>query len=252
MTLPPLTIKQTFLTRAAAKIGISIIPTWRLEDLPMAEHLRRIFDHHQVDLAIDVGANRGVYRDLLRHNLGFKGKIVSFEPIPSLAHDLRMRAAGDSNWIIVEAALAEITGPKKFNVMKTDVFSSFLEPDHSHTSRFSGNTVSEQLTINAFRLDDFAATSAELATAKHVFLKLDTQGYDVQVLAGGVKFLQRVVAFQTEISFVPIYAGMPSFSDALAFAGRFGFAPSMFFPVCFKPDLAAVEMDCICVRKVEG
>ena len=72
-------------TRLAATLGYAVLPKWRLAQLPMAERLRKIFAAHSIDTVIDVGANKGQYRDFLRHHVGYRGSIVSFEPLPEFA-----------------------------------------------------------------------------------------------------------------------------------------------------------------------
>ena len=58
----------------------------------MAERLRKIFAANRIDTVIDVGANKGQYRDFLRHHVGFRGSIVSFEPLPEFAASLKAKA----------------------------------------------------------------------------------------------------------------------------------------------------------------
>lgn len=241
---------RDILAKFAGKLGLAVIPKWRLEDLPMSVQLSRIFEHHGIDFVLDVGANRGAYRDFLRNHVGYDGKILSFEPIPELAAALRERALGDPGWTIFEVGLADTSGIKEFNIMHADVFSSFRQPDHSNTAQFTRvNQISRKLAVNTFTLDDFVAKNEILANANHVFIKLDTQGYDLEVLKGATQFLKGVQAIQTELSFIPIYEGMPSFSTVLDFCDSCGFAPAGFYPVTFGRDLSVVEVDGILVRK---
>ncbi len=243
------TLKKNWLTRLAARASLTVIPTWRMEDFPLAEHTRRIFDQYEVNLALDVGGNRGLYRNFLREQVGYSGDIVTFEPIPELAQQLRERAAKDNRWTIVEAALAETGGIRTFNIMQADVFSSFLAPDHSQLERPSAvNQVVRTIDVRAERLADWSTTFAGYRE-RTVFLKLDTQGYDLHVLQGAGESLNNVVALQTELSFVSIYSQMPGFKDVLAWLEKAGFDPSFFFPVSFLPDISSLEMDGILVRR---
>jgi len=66
----------------ANMLGLTIIPSWRLDQYPFEIFLRRLFDLYKIDLVIDVGANLGQYRDFIRKAVGFEGWIVSFEPDP--------------------------------------------------------------------------------------------------------------------------------------------------------------------------
>ena len=49
------------------------------------EHLRRLLRYLRVDCVYDVGANAGQYAGMLRDKADYKGRIISFEPIPWLA-----------------------------------------------------------------------------------------------------------------------------------------------------------------------
>ena len=83
---------------------------------------------------------------------------------------------------------------------------------------------------------------------QRLFLKLDTQGYDLEVLRGATATLSRVVALQSEISFVPIYAGMPSWRESIQRIGELGFAVTGIFAVSRDASLRLVEADCVFVR----
>jgi hypothetical protein len=80
------------------------------------------------------------------------------------------------------------------------------------------------------------------------FLKIDTQGWDLQVLAGAEGCLSHVDAFQSEVSVQAIYEGMPNLASSLAEFTRMGFAISGLFPVILDSQLRAMEFDCIVVR----
>jgi hypothetical protein len=49
-------------TRLATTLGYTVLPKWRLAQLPMAERLRKIFAANRIDTVIDVSANKGQYR----------------------------------------------------------------------------------------------------------------------------------------------------------------------------------------------
>jgi hypothetical protein len=81
-------------------------------------------------------------------------------------------------------------------------------------------------------------------------LKMDTQGYDLKVYRGAASSLGRVQAVVSELSFQPIYEGMPDYRQMLAEFESAGFAVSGLFPVSRNPDLSLIEMDCVLVRQV--
>ena len=80
------------------------------------------------------------------------------------------------------------------------------------------------------------------------YLKLDTQGFDLQVMQGGLDSLCEIVGFQTEASIRPIYEGMPDYRDAIRFGNERGFEISGMFPVSLDNALRMIEFDCVFVN----
>ena len=72
--------------------------------------LQRLLERLEVDCVIDVGANRGQYHDQLRDAVGYRGRIVSVEPMSALATGLETRAnREDPLWEIHACALGATT-----------------------------------------------------------------------------------------------------------------------------------------------
>jgi Methyltransferase FkbM domain len=61
---------------------------------------------------------------------------------------------------------------------------------------------------------------------RRTYLKLDTQGFDLEVLRGGAQVISTLPALQTEVSFHPFYEGMPDYKMAIAAFETYGpYAP---------------------------
>ena len=231
-------------TRLAATLGYAVLPKWRLAQLPMAERLRKIFAAHSIDTVIDVGANKGQYRDFLRHQVGYRGSIVSFEPLPEFAASLKARAAADGNWTVHACALGAAAGELSLNVMAASVFSSFLQP-------ISGGTYAAENTVSRVEVVPVSTLDIEfpnLEALRTTYLKLDTQGFDLEVLRGGRVAAGIIPALQSEVSFKPEYENMPDYVEAMAEFGRCGFAVADMFLVNAEEADIAVEFDCVMVR----
>jgi hypothetical protein len=83
-----------------------------------------------------------------------------------------------------------------------------------------------------------------------LFLKMDTQGYDLQVLRGAGARIEAIRGLQTELAARPTYAGMPTLHEALAELDGLGFALTGIFPVARELDhLRVIELDCVMCRK---
>ncbi len=215
------------LYRAAHAIGYTVVPNWRAGRYPQCTYLRDLFRLLQIDCVLDVGANVGQYRDLLRDEVGYEGKIVSFEPIPELADAMRKRRERDQNWIVENCALGSTAGTAMFNVMASTTFSSFLQPTSSSTKRFAkANTVCDRISVTVRALDDLLPDLVTSLNVHSLYLKLDTQGYDLEVLRGAAGALCEIRALQTEVSVRPIYDGMPDFLTTLDSLGHMDSNPA--------------------------
>lgn len=241
---------KSAVTYLIGRLGYEITPKWRMQRLAISTHLRRLFELKHIDCVIDVGANKGQYRDFLRRDVGFRGQILSFEPISALALALKDRARTDSKWAIYQLALGSTTQTLPINVMSASDFSSFLKPDHTAVKEFyESNTIARTELVQMERLDAVISSfESENRGFQRYFLKLDTQGFDLEALKGSEESLQRIPGLQTEVSQVPIYKGMPTMAESLSYLNDRNFQISAMFPVTFDRHLRAIEFDCVMVN----
>lgn len=221
---------------------------WQLAEFPLERHLQRLFAHYGIETVLDVGANRGQYRDFLRHRVGFLGMIHSFEPIPELVAEMRGRQAGDPNWDIHRVALGREEGAATLNIAKHAVFSSLRQLSDLAKREFStGSEVKETVTVPVRTLDALLPALREVA-GHRVYLKLDTQGFDQEVMAGAPSLLRIVPAVQFEMAIRHLYEGVPDYRTMLATMEAAEFELSGLFPVTVDSAVRAVEFDCVMVR----
>jgi FkbM family methyltransferase len=211
----------------------------------LATHLAALFRALDIDCVLDVGANRGQYARLLRR-IGYRGRIVSFEPVPECFEELRRRSAGDSRWTVVPTALGEEDGRQPLHVTAGTEFSSLLAPSEYGRRTFRGSAVTRMEDVPVRRLD--ALWADHVREGERVHLKLDTQGYDQQVIQGARQVLDRVASVQTEVAVKVLYDGAPRYADALPRLEAMGFELTGLFPVLRDPQLRIVELDCVMRR----
>lgn len=190
--------------------------------------LRAVLEERAVTTVLDVGAHTGGYGALLRE-LGYAGEIVSFEPVAASFEVLSARL--DPLWRAQRLALGRENGTLSLHVAHESNFTSFL------TSDVAVDRIEE---VEVRRLD-------EVAGGERIFLKTDTQGFDLEVIAGACGLLDRVVGLQVELSVTPLYEGAPSWLDALRELRSLGFAATSLTGVG-RRDLGAIEFDCLLVR----
>lgn len=235
----PLEVRARNLLRRA---GVELVPARRRTAVSLLGlHLDRLFTLLEIDVVLDVGARVGEYGTWLRQN-GYRGRIVSFEPLAAHLERLQAVARADGAWTVLPYALGAEDGTADLHVARMSQLSSLL-PVSDYGRRFPTEDVGLER-IEVRRLD----TLWPQLPAGRVYLKLDTQGFDLQVLAGAGDRLDEVRALQTEAAVQRLYEGAPSHLDTLRELERRGFTPSGMFPVTLDSGLALVEYDCVAVR----
>jgi FkbM family methyltransferase len=213
------------------------------------EHLRKLLPHYDVDCIFDVGANYGQYAQMLRHRAGFTGLIISFEPISDAAAALREKANGDKNWIIEEEALAAHNGKRPFNVMRCSEFSSLSMPRHDDVDIFRDwNKVEESITVKTETLTKAYRRLKKTYNFQRPFLKLDTQGYDLEIVTHAKPVISEFIGLQSELAIKKLYETSIDFREALTIYEQCGFALSAFVPNNAGHFPRLIEIDCIMVR----
>jgi FkbM family methyltransferase len=198
---------------------------------------------------LDVGAHTGEYGDFLR-DIGYDGWIVSFEPVEDNFETLRRRTAEDSKWSAYQFALGAEEKSMAMNVTRSRVFSSFHEPNAFCKGQFQERgAVERRELVTMRRLDRVFDEVLPPIADPRVYLKMDTQGWDLQVLEGATGMLDRVAGLQSEVSVQKIYSGMPGYLDSLAVMERLGFELVELVPVSRKDNLAVIEFDALMIRR---
>jgi hypothetical protein len=102
--------------------------------------------------------------------------------------------------------------------------------------------------VDVRRLDGVLAAHAAPDSDGRALLKIDTQGFDLDVLEGASGILDGIAAIQVEVSLQPIYDGTAGSHETLEALTDRGFGLSGVFPVSADGDLRLIEVDCVAVR----
>jgi FkbM family methyltransferase len=184
--------------------------------------------------------------------IGYIGLIVSFEPITSNFDVLEQVRADDAEWRTHRLALGSTKGQAPMRVFAGTTFHSFLPPSEYGLSRFPDKMRLERTeTVPVERLDNILDDLVEGVEDPQIFLKVDTQGYDLEVIRGLGTKTAAISALQIEMAVNPIYQeATNSFADALSYLQRLGFQVSGLFPVTFNSEnkIQVVEFDCLMCR----
>lgn len=173
---------------------------------------------NNIDIVFDCGANDGGFGREIRDR-GYRGLIVSFEPNPDAYARLRASIKFDKRWIAYPIALGNKNGVVDFFINDIDVMSSIKE-----LNEFGRSTKAKVVRIekiNLSRLDSFIEDHPELS--KNIYLKLDTQGSEMDVLLGAGERLAEIAVVQTELSLIHSYKDEPEWLEVVSWLRARGF-----------------------------
>jgi len=210
-------------------------------------HMINLINHYDIDLVIDVGANNGQFGRMLRAE-GYQGDIHSFEPVSSTFNELKRSCESDDKWFIHQIALSDEVGQAEVNVTESSDLSSFLEPNEFGKSKYEKIKVLRTETVELNTLENFLKENIPDVAKRKIFLKMDTQGYDLKVFKGAEGVFDNIYCVLSEISLISIYSGMPHYLDALKIYEDAGFIVTGLYPISRKKDLSVIEMDCMLVN----
>ena len=217
-----------------------------------ARHIAWLLRHYDINCVLDVGANVGQFANGLRRH-GYTGHIASFEPVPEFVEKLQVAATDDDHWTIHQMALGSSEGVLPIRVQHS--LSSALTATGYGRQRFSSLRAyadTGQIEVPLRRLDaildEVLRPVTDAGSVPRVFLKLDTQGFDLEAFRGLGERANDIVAMQSEMALLLIYEGMPRLPEALATYEAAGFEVTGFFPITREADGRVIEYDCILAR----
>ena len=209
--------------------------------------LRRLIAALGIDMVFDVGANVGQYGLQLLDRVGYRGSLISFEPLPQAANQLKLLTNKHSNWSIRQCALDDRNGHSNFNVMMGDQFSSLMNPSAEFQGRFHGqHSVKDVIEVEVITLEE-AVRSTPLFSRG--LLKLDTQGNELRILRSSGGALTSFLALQIEVGFQKLYQGQADFQETIDTAEQLGYRLSALFPNNEGHFPHLLEMDALFLRR---
>jgi FkbM family methyltransferase len=248
-------VAETILRRRFVGLGagsFALAKTSRLDDAWYSQRIQieRLMRDFGVDLVVDVGANRGQFATNIR--AFYSGAILSFEPVSGVFDELARAAAADPDWHVLKLALGDQDAEMTIHVPTQTEFSSLLAANDYSAARFGTGTVpTKEERVIVRRLDQVLEELGDVAAGKRIFLKLDTQGYDPNVFRGLGSRVGDVVALQSEMSLIPIYEGMPHWTESITLYEAAGFGVVGLYPIT-QDHGRVIEYDCLLQRSLDA
>lgn len=210
--------------------------------------LLKVLSRFKNDIVLDVGANKGQFASELRSS-GFHGDIISFEPL-STAHSVLTKAASrDEKWQIhPRGAIGDYDGEIEINVASNTVSSSVLPMTDLHTSVSEESAYVSSEKVPIFKLD--SVVHKYFTNPHHrLFLKIDVQGFEWEVLDGASQTLPYVQGLLCELSLVPLYEGQRLWMEMIRRLENDGFTLWSIRNCFINPcDGQTLQVDAIFVR----
>ena len=187
---------------------------------PLARRAK-LLQNYQISLVLDVGANTGQYATELRE-LGYQGRIVSFEPLQSAYAQLSAAAQSDPHWETRHHALGADEDEREIHIAANSQSSSFLG---ALPLLLKSYPESKYIASEKVKIRPLNAVFDEVARPDdRVWLKIDTQGYEKAVIEGAENVLPRITAIQAEVSLHQLYEGEATLAEFIPFMETKGFS----------------------------
>jgi FkbM family methyltransferase len=172
-----------------------------------------------VRTALDIGANTGQFARELRA-LYPSAMVYSFEPLPDCFAELTHAFRGDPRFRAFNVALGDAPGEVTMHRSAYAPSSSLLAMGEGHKRAFPHTAKEQPQTVRVERLDDLAEG---LTLEDPLLVKMDVQGFEDRVLAGGRAVLSRAAVVLTELSVEPLYEGQVLFDGLYRALVELGF-----------------------------
>lgn len=207
----------------------------------------RVLKDNRVDVVLDVGASEGNFGEKLRQS-GYKGKIISFEPLSDSYQKLVAVSRQDGTWQAVHTAIGDHDGEASINVSGRNTSSSLLPMAPSHVAAAPDSAYVSHEQISVKRLD--TVLKDLIRPEDRLYLKIDVQGYEASVLAGATETLKATQVVEVEVSMVPLYEGSMLYAQMIQTLDAVGFHLISWEDVLTDPRTGYVlQSDCIFVRR---
>ncbi len=176
---------------------------------------------NKIEHVLDIGANEGQFARGIRY-YGYKNKITSFEPLIDVHKKLLKNSEKDKEWRVFRpVALGNKNSKTLINVSENSVSSSLLKITKEHIknapqSKFVNKQYTEERKLEEI-LNEIDTNNQNL------FLKIDTQGYEFQVLQGCLNIIEKFKGILVEVSLIELYIGQKKWFEIVDLIQSHGF-----------------------------
>lgn len=210
----------------------------------------KILTNKNINLILDIGAHNGTYCEQLRDD-GYKGQVISFEPLKKPFLELEEKANNDPYWDCEQVALGDSIGETTINVSGHLTSSSILPISDGHITAMPSSETIKTETIKVSTLDSLR--EKYIKPGNKVLMKVDVQGYEKHVLNGAKSALDQIQIIELELSLSKMYEGGPLLMEMLSFMDNLGFSLIAINRVFSDPNTGhLLQADGLFIKKIRS
>ncbi|MBY0472781.1 FkbM family methyltransferase [Patescibacteria group bacterium] len=162
-----------------------------------------------ITTVLDIGANNGEFsKEIFTHVP--KAEVYAFEPLSDCFTTMQKALGGNSHFHAFNTALGDTTGQTTIQRSSFHPSSSLRTMAALHKILYPKTAGVQTETIGIVRLDDIMK---DISIKGTMMIKIDVQGFEDKVIAGGTETFKRASLILIETSFVELYEGQPLFGD---------------------------------------
>lgn len=180
-----------------------------LEALEEWQRQWRFLSCYHPQTILDIGANEGQFAGMIR-GVCPDATIISFEPLPACCPALEKVVDTIGNARFSNIGIGDRNGAMDMFLSSSSPSSSMLSMNRTHKIEWPESSENRPVSVQTRRLDN----AVDLSAMKRPFtIKMDVQGAEDKVIAGGVETIRQAEVVVIETSFVSLYNGQPLFDD---------------------------------------
>lgn len=200
-----------FLKHILRHFGLDIVRTHSLQETVLAPL--------QIQTILDIGANTGEYAKEMRAQFP-TATIHSFEPLSDCFQALKAAMGNDTHFIPHNIALGDTDGETTIERSSFHPSSSLLSMAQLHKELYPKSAGLYKEIIQLRTLDSLLPS---LTTCPPTLVKIDVQGFEDKVIAGGKTTIAQASIVICETSFVSLYENQPLFDSIYTALRALGF-----------------------------
>ena len=168
---------------------------------------------------VDVGASGGIHPKWRSFYPFYNG--IMFEP--NLREYEKLKANNEKNLTILNVALSNSISNTDFYLCRKNEVSSVYLPNFDILDKFPNSERFEVLKTIKLQTDTLNHQLKKNNFSEVDFIKIDTQGSELNILNGATNYLEKLIGLEIEVSFLELYKDQPLFSQIDQFVKNYGF-----------------------------